>query len=87
VGFGCNKPPHNTPLKIMEADTIKIVGFHAHIYFDTDRRDAAARVREGLARFEVQLGHGGMINPLSHTPKRCIKLLFYRNSLAMSFPG
>ncbi len=41
---------------MMKEDTIEIVGFHAHIYFDTDHRDAAERVREGLARFEVQLG-------------------------------
>ena len=49
----------------MKADTIKIVGFHADIYFDTDRRDAAARVREGLARFGVQLGrwHDKPIGP------------------------
>jgi aromatic ring-cleaving dioxygenase len=49
----------------MKADTIKIVGFYAHIYFDTDRRDAAARVREGLAQFEVQLGrwHDKPIGP------------------------
>jgi DOPA 4,5-dioxygenase len=40
----------------MKADTIKIVGFHAHIYFDTDSHDAVARVRQGLARFEIQLG-------------------------------
>jgi len=46
----------NHPLKTIEEDTIEIVGFHPHIYFDTDSRDAAARVREGLSRFEVQLG-------------------------------
>ena len=38
-------------------DTTEITGFHAHIYFDTTSRDAAARLREGLgASFEVQLG-------------------------------
>ncbi|MEG3939788.1 DOPA 4,5-dioxygenase family protein [Microcoleus sp. S36b_A3] len=49
----------------MKADTIEIVGFHAHIYFDSDSRDAAARVREGLAQFEVQLGrwHDKPIGP------------------------
>jgi DOPA 4,5-dioxygenase len=47
---------------MMKEDTIEIVGFHAHIYFDTeiyfdaDSRGAAARVREGLTQFEVQLG-------------------------------
>ncbi|MGB8688552.1 MAG: DOPA 4,5-dioxygenase family protein [Microcoleus sp.] len=54
-----------TPLKMMKEDTIEIVGFHAHIYFDTDSRDAAARVRAGLTRFEVQLGrwHDKPIGP------------------------
>lgn len=49
----------------MKEDTIEIVGFHAHIYFDTDSRDTAARVREGLAHFEVQLGrwHDKPIGP------------------------
>ncbi|MEG3900334.1 MULTISPECIES: DOPA 4,5-dioxygenase family protein [unclassified Microcoleus] len=49
----------------MKADTIEIVGFHAHIYFDSDSRDAAARVREGLTQFEVQLGrwHDKPIGP------------------------
>ena len=70
----------------MKADTIEIVGFHAHIYFDNDSRDAA-RVREGLTQFEVQLGHGGTTNPLAPTPKRCIKLHFYPRNLAKSFLG
>ena len=50
---------------MMKEDTIEIVGFHAHIYFDTASRDAAARVREGLAQFEVQLGrwHDKPIGP------------------------
>jgi DOPA 4,5-dioxygenase len=72
---------------MMKEDTIEIVGFHAHIYFDADNRDAAARVRGGLAQFEVQLGHGGTTNPLGHTPKPCIKLRFYPRSLAQSFLG
>ena len=41
---------------MMKEDTIEIVGFHAHIYFNADNRDVAARVREGLTQFEVQLG-------------------------------
>ena len=50
---------------MMKEDTIEIVGFHAHIYFDNDSRDAAARVREGLTQFEVQLGrwHDKPIGP------------------------
>jgi len=57
--------PLNTPLKMMKEDTIEIVGFHAHIYFNADNRDVAARVREGLSQFEVQLGrwHDKPIGP------------------------
>ena len=41
----------------MSAEAITITGYHAHIYYDTTTRDAAARVREGLgARFDVRLG-------------------------------
>ncbi len=53
---------------VMIKDTIKITGFHAHIYFDTANRDAAARVREELGtRFEVRLGrwHDKPIGPHS----------------------
>src|SRR4028118_2209928 len=57
--------PLNTPLKMMKEDTIEIVGFHGHIYFNADNRDVAARVREGLTQFEVQLGrwHDKPIGP------------------------
>ena len=50
---------------MMKEDTINIVGFHGHIYFDNDNRDAAARVREGLTQFELQLGrwHDKPIGP------------------------
>jgi Aromatic ring-cleaving dioxygenase len=72
---------------MMKEDTIEIVGFHAHIYFNPDRRDVAARVREGLSQFEVQLGHGGMTSPLVPTLKQCIKLHFYPRNLAKSFLG
>jgi aromatic ring-cleaving dioxygenase len=41
---------------MIKGDTIEIICFHTHIYFGADSRDAAARVREGFARFEVQLG-------------------------------
>ncbi len=52
----------------MPEDTVKITGFHAHIYFDPATRDAAARVREELGtRFEVRLGrwHDKPIGPHS----------------------
>ncbi|NQE33286.1 DOPA 4,5-dioxygenase family protein [Microcoleus asticus] len=50
---------------MMKENTIEIVGFHAHIYFNADNRDVAARVREGLTQFEVKLGrwHDKPIGP------------------------
>ncbi len=41
----------------MSATPISITGYHAHIYYDSNTRDVAAKVREGLgARFDVRLG-------------------------------
>ena len=38
-------------------NNLKIVGYHAHVYFDSTTRDAAERLREGLAqRFSFELG-------------------------------
>jgi DOPA 4,5-dioxygenase len=44
----------------------EIKGYHAHIYYDAASRDAAARVRAGLAaNFNVQLGswHDEAVGP------------------------
>lgn len=44
----------------------KVKNFHAHIYYDSETREAAARVRQGLAAgFNVQLGswHDGPVGP------------------------
>jgi DOPA 4,5-dioxygenase len=42
-----------------------IKGYHAHIYYDPETREAAARVREGLSQFNVVLGrwHDEMVGP------------------------
>ena len=43
-----------------------VTGYHAHIYYDPKRtRDAAARVRAGLAQFNVRLGgwHDEAVGP------------------------
>lgn len=50
----------------MEKTSSKIACFHAHIYYDSSTRAAAARVREGLgARFSGRLGswHDGPVGP------------------------
>ncbi len=39
------------------SDTAEIRGYHAHVYYDAASRDAAARLRDALARdFSVELG-------------------------------
>ena len=40
----------------MNKETPKIKGYHAHIYYGPASRETAARVREGLAKFDVRLG-------------------------------
>lgn len=59
----------------MKKDAPKIRGYHAHIYYDPETRDAAQRVREGLARFDVRLGswHDGPVGP---HPKSMYQVLF-----------
>jgi len=49
----------------MKAKTPKIKGFHAHVYYDPETKEAAQRVREGLSRFAVQLGswHDELVGP------------------------
>lgn len=70
----------------MTEDTIEIVGFHAHIYFDPASRDAAARVREGLgARFEVQLGRWHD-KPIGPHPKAMYQVAFLPNQFAKVVP-
>ncbi len=50
----------------MSESMIEITSYHAHVYFDPDTREAAARVREGLGDlFPVQLGrwHDKLVGP------------------------
>ena len=51
--------------KKMTTDTTHIKGYHAHVYYDPATKAAAARVREGLSRFNVQLGswHDELVGP------------------------
>lgn len=63
-------------LRVMKENTTKITGFHAHVYFDSATRDAAARVREGLsARFNVQLGRWHDL-PIGPHPKPMYQVAF-----------
>ncbi|MBV8884298.1 MAG: 4,5-dioxygenase [Chroococcidiopsidaceae cyanobacterium CP_BM_RX_35] len=60
----------------MNEKQIEITGFHAHIYFDSASRDAAAQVREGLgARFDVQLGRWHN-QPIGPHPKSMYQVAF-----------
>jgi aromatic ring-cleaving dioxygenase len=60
----------------MTKEIAEITGFHAHIYFDTETYDAAARVREGLgANFEVVLGRWHE-KPIGPHPKSMYQVAF-----------
>jgi len=54
----------------------KIKGFHAHVYFDPATREAASRVRDGLAeRFDVELGRW-QDKPIGPHPKSMYQVKF-----------
>jgi aromatic ring-cleaving dioxygenase len=70
----------------MEENTHKITGFHAHVYFDTATREAAARVREGLgARFDVQLGRWHE-QPIGPHPKAMYQVAFSQEEFSKVVP-
>ncbi len=70
----------------MKEDTIEITGFHAHVYFDTVSRDAAARVREGLgAKFDVRLGRWHD-KPIGPHPKAMYQVAFLPDQFAKVVP-
>ncbi|WP_017315064.1 DOPA 4,5-dioxygenase family protein [Mastigocladopsis repens] len=70
----------------MTQTTVKITGFHAHIYFDPATRDVAARVREGLgARFNVQLGRWHD-KPIGPHPKAMYQVAFLPEEFAKVVP-
>ncbi|MGH7830407.1 MAG: DOPA 4,5-dioxygenase family protein [Candidatus Binatia bacterium] len=53
----------------------RIKDFHAHIYYDAKTRGAAARVRRGLAEFDVQLG-SWHDEPVGPHPKSMYQAVF-----------
>lgn len=73
-------------LEAMTEDTIAIASFHAHVYYDTETRDVAARVREELgARFQVQLGRW-RDEPVGPHPKSMYQVAFSPNQFAEVIP-
>ncbi|MBD2342825.1 DOPA 4,5-dioxygenase family protein [Anabaena subtropica] len=63
-----------------------ITNFHAHVYYNTETRDIAARIREGLeARFEVQLGHWHD-QPIGPHPTSMYQVAFSPNQFPQVVP-
>jgi len=60
----------------MPEDTTEIVDFHAHVYYDCQSREVAARIREGLStKFDVRLGRWHD-NPIGPHPKSMYQVVF-----------
>ncbi len=59
----------------MAGETPTINGFHAHIYYEPGTRQTAARLREGLAQFDVRLG-SWHDEPVGPHPKPMYQVLF-----------
>jgi len=62
-------------MKTKLKERAEIKGFHAHIYYDPETRDAAQRVREGLAKFDVRLG-SWHDEPVGPHPKSMYQAVF-----------
>lgn len=70
----------------MSKETALIEGYHAHVYYDLKTRDAAARVREGLAaRFKVQLG-SWHDRPVGPHPKSMYQVVFSPDEFSQVVP-
>lgn len=70
----------------MAEDSTKITGFHAHVYYDTTTREAAARVREGLdSRFAVRLGRWHD-QPIGPHPKAMYQVIFMPEQFGVIVP-
>ena len=59
----------------MKQQTPRIKGFHAHVYYDPATMEIAARVRKGLAKFDVQLG-SWHDEPVGPHPKSMYQVVF-----------
>lgn len=70
----------------MKEGSAEIRGFHAHVYYDPATRDAAARVRDGLAeRFEVELGRWHD-RPVGPHPKSMYQVKFSSAQFGLVVP-
>ncbi|MCM0592723.1 MAG: DOPA 4,5-dioxygenase family protein [Gloeotrichia echinulata IR180] len=70
----------------MTEQTSKITGFHAHVYYDTESRDIAVRIREELgARFDVQLGRW-RDEPVGPHPQAMYQVAFLPNQFDQVIP-
>ena len=63
----------------------QITNYHAHIYYDPATRETAARVRAGLANFNVQLG-SWHDEPVGPHPKSMYQVLFAPQEFARVVP-
>jgi len=65
----------------------KIRGYHAHIYYDSQTRPIAERLRQAIGnRFAVELGRWRE-DPVGPLPCRCIRLRLRRPSFRASCRG
>jgi len=70
----------------MKNDTAEIKGFHAHVYYAPDTREAAARVRDALAeRFDVELGRW-RDEPVGPHPRSMYQVKFTPEQFGMVVP-
>lgn len=63
----------------------RITGYHAHIYYGAETREVAARVREGLAAFEVRLGRWHD-RPIGPHPQAMYQVAFLPDQFAQVVP-
>ncbi|MBD2726272.1 4,5-dioxygenase [Nostoc sp. FACHB-892] len=63
-----------------------ITGFHAHVYYDSETRDIATRIREELGtKFEVRLGRWHD-QPIGPHPKSMYQVAFAPNQFPQVVP-
>lgn len=62
-----------------------ITGYHVHIYYDAQTRERAARVRDGLAQFELRLGRWHD-NPVGPHPKGMFQAAFLPDAFPRVVP-